>query len=182
MKIFNKIISFIYFIIVGIVSLWVMVLPFKLVYAFDMDKITYLIETLRNNYIYSLLGIIVFLFNVLYLISIFKNDNMKGSKSFLVLENEYGEIHIYEETIIGLIDSVSSKFVDINDIKAKVKFFEGQIDISLKGKASNDISIPETSKDLQIQVKEHIEKSTGASVRDIKVEITNVTTSQNRVK
>jgi uncharacterized alkaline shock family protein YloU len=112
----------------------------------------------------------------------FKNTSRKNSNSFLILENEYGEIFIYEETIIGLIDNIAQKFTGIEKIKTRVKFIEGKINLSLKGEVSNEVNIPEISKSLQVQVKTHIEEATGADVNDIKIEILNVTTPINRVK
>lgn len=182
MKIFNKLISLIYFFIIGAISLWITALPFELEDMFGIDSTIRIIKSIRGNYIYSLLGIVIFLLNLMYLVSMFKNTSSKNSNSFLVLENEYGEIFIYEETIIGLIDNIAQKFIGIEKIKTRVKFIEGKINLSLKGEVSNEVNIPEISKSLQVQVKTHIEEATGADVNDIKIEILNVTTPINRVK
>jgi uncharacterized alkaline shock family protein YloU len=106
----------------------------------------------------------------------------ENKESFLVMRNEFGEILIYEQTIIGLVENVASKFSGIRNIKTSVDLVDGQVNLSLKGEVNGEINIPDLGKDLQYKVKEHIENITGAKTGDIKIEIGNVATPTNRVK
>lgn len=182
MKMGHRVILLIYSIFIAVISFIVMILPFDIDTIFGIRDGVMFIESVRGNYVYSLLGLIVLVLSIVYLISIFKNKDNKKLGSFLVLRNEYGEILIYEETIIGLVDNIAQRFTGIKNIKTKVNFIEGQVSLSLKGEATSEINIPETSKELQLKVKEHIEEATGANVKDIKVEIINVTTPMNSIK
>ncbi len=103
-------------------------------------------------------------------------------QSFLVMRNEFGEILIYEETIIGLVENVASKFSGIRNIKTKVNLIDGMVDLKLNGEVSGEMNIPELAFDLQQGVKEHIESITGAKTGQIKVEIGKVTAPTSRVR
>lgn len=182
MKIFDRLILIIYSIIIAATALVFIVLPFNFPEILSIDLVLNFINNLRGNYIYSLFAAVILIFSIIYLISLFKLNKRKSSGSYLALRNEYGEIVIYKETIIGLVDSIATKFSGINNIKTNVHFSEGQVHLFLKGQASNEVNIPEISKELQIKVKEHIENTTGSQVDQIKVEIVSVTTPMNRVK
>lgn len=182
MKIFDRFVLIIYSIFVGALSFIIMILPFNIVDFLGVNTVIGFINNIKGNYIYSLTGLIFLILTIAYLISVFKTNTSKGLGSYLIIRNEYGEILIYEETIIGLVDNVASKFTGISNVKTRVNFFEGQVRLSLKGEASNEINIPETSKDLQLRVKEHIENTTGSKVEEVKVEIVSVTTPISRIK
>ena len=93
-----------------------------------------------------------------------------------------GEILIYEDTIIGLVDNVARKFSGIRNIKTRVDLIDGQVNLNLFGEVTGEINIPDLAYDLQQSVKEHIETITGAKTGDIKIEIGKVTAPTSRVK
>lgn len=182
MKIFDKLVLIIYSIVVAVASFFVLILPFDLTNFLGIDTILRFITNIKGNYLFALIGFIILSLSLIHLISLLKTKSNKEPGSYLVLRNEHGEILIYEDTIVGLVDYVAGRFSGISNIKTKVKFFEGQVQLFLKGEASYEINIPQTSKDLQLKVKEHIENTTGSKVGQIKVEIINVTTPVNRIK
>ena len=182
MKILNKTVLFLYSIFVIVISFIIMVLPLDIKNIIGIQETVSIIRTMKGNYIYTLIGAIFLALSLLHLLIQFRNKEDISPGSFLVLRNEYGEILIYQDTIIGLVNNVAAKFTGINNIRTKVVFVEGKISLSLKGESNNEISIPETSMDLQMKVKEHIEHITGASVNDIKIEIVNTTPTISRNK
>lgn len=182
MRILDKTIMFIYSIIVIVASFIIMVLPFDLRDIIGIEDTVGIIRYMKGNYNYTLLGLILLVLSFLYLIYQFKSNESGSSGSFLVLRNEYGEVLIYQETIIGLVNNVAAKFTGISNIRTKVDLVDGNISLSLKGESGNEVNIPETSKELQMKVKEHIEDITGAQVKDIKVEIVNTTPTISRSK
>lgn len=182
MKIFNKIVLFIYSLFVIAVSFIIMVLPFDTAAILGIEDTVSIIRYMKGNYTYTLLGAVFLLLSLGYLIYLFRNKETVNPGSYLVLRNEYGEVLIYQDTIIGLVSNISAKFTGINNIRTKVIFVDGKISLSLKGESSSDINIPETSMDLQMKVKDHVENITGAQISDINIEIVNTTPSISRSK
>lgn len=182
MKILNKAVLFIYSIIIIVTSFIVMILPFDIRAIFGIEDLLSIIRYMKGNYTYTLVGAIFLLLSFGYLLYLFKDKETISPGSYLVLRNEYGEVLIYQETIIGLVNYIATKFTGINNIRTKVIFVDGKVSLSLKGESSNETNIPETSMDLQMKVKEHIEHITGAQVNDVNVEIVNTTPPINRSK
>lgn len=182
MKIFDRLILTIYSFSLAVLSFVFMLLPFDIEGFFSIGDGVRFLESIKGNYWYSLLGLVFLFFSIRFLLSGFikEKDNLPGT--FLVMRNEYGEIIIYQETIVGLTQYVVSRFTGIRNVKTKVEFVEGQINLALRGEVSHEVNIPETSKELQSKVKEHIENTIGANVRDIKLEIVNISSSHPRVK
>lgn len=182
MKILNKIVLFIYAIFVIVTSFIVMVLPFDIGNILAIEETVGFIRYMRGNFVYTLIGGAILVFSLVHLLSLFRDNETINEGAYLVLRNEFGEVLIYQDTIVGLVNNVAYKFTGIKNIKTKVSFFEGSINLGLKGESNNEVNIPQASIDLQKMVKEHIEDLTGAKVNDIRVEIINVTPPINRSK
>lgn len=182
MRILDKTVLFIYSIFAIVASFIIMVLPFDIRAILGIEDLLSIIRYMKGNYNYTLIGGIFLALSFVYLLYQFKGKETVNPGSFLVLRNEYGEVLIYQETIIGLVNNIALKFTGINNIRSKVVFIDGNISLSLKGESGNEINIPETSKELQMKVKEHVEHITGAQVSDIKIEIVNTTPTINRSK
>lgn len=182
MKILNKAVLFIYSIFIIVTSFIIMVLPFDIRTILGIEDLVSIIRYMKGNYIYTLIGAIFLFLSFGYLIFLFRGKETVRPGSYLVLRNEYGEVLIYQETIIGLVNNIAARFTGINNIRTNVTFIDGKISLSLKGDASNEINIPETSMDLQMKVKEHVEYITGAQVSGINVEIVNTTPPISRSK
>ena len=182
MNILNKVVLFIYSLFIIVTSFIIMVLPFDIGAIIGTEETVSIIRYMKGNYTYSLVGAIFLLLSFGYLIYLFKEKETVSPGSYLVLRNEYGEVLIYQETIIGLVSNIALKFTGINNIRTKVVFLDGKITLSLKGESGNEINIPETSMDLQKKVKEHVENITGAQVSHINLEIVNTTSPISRIK
>lgn len=182
MKIYDRIILAIYSICLAVISFVIMIIPFNINGIFTVDNGIDIVRSMEGNYWYTLAGLVFFLVSLRFLLSGVKMKPSVNEDSFLVMRNEFGEILIYEETIIGLVQNVASKFSGIRNIKTKVDLVDGQVNLALSGEVSGELNIPELGKDLQERVKEHIEAITGAKTGDIKVEIGNVVAPTSRVK
>ncbi len=83
MKMGHRVILLIYSIFIAVISFIVMILPFDIDTIFGIRDGVMFIESVRGNYVYSLLGLIVLVLSIVYLISIFKNkDNKKNLDHF----------------------------------------------------------------------------------------------------
>lgn len=182
MKIYDRIILAIYSICLAVISFVIIIIPFDINGIFTIESGLEIVNSMKGNYWYSLVGLIFFLVSIRFLLSGIRMKPSTKTESFLVMRNEFGEILIYEQTIIGLVHNVASKFSGIRNIKTRVDLIDGQVNLSLTGEVSGEINIPDLGRDLQHRVKEHIEDITGAKTGDIKVEIGNVVAPTNRVK
>ncbi|QQY80615.1 putative alkaline shock family protein YloU [Keratinibaculum paraultunense] len=182
MTIIDKILLFIFSLCIAILSLALVLFPFQPFDLLSRDSVQMLLDNMIGDYMYTLIGLIFFLISIRFIFVAIKGDKSKDKTTYLIQRTEHGEINISSDTIVGLVQSVADHFTGIRDIKTKVDIIEGQIFINLKGQVSPEINIPETTEDLQLKVKEHVENCTGVNVSEVKVLITNVATPIRNVK
>ncbi|MCF6464251.1 alkaline shock response membrane anchor protein AmaP [Clostridium sp. Cult1] len=182
MSIIDRIILTILSICLIIISITMILFPFEQLEFLSTDRINFYLEGIKGNYIYVGIGLALLLLSLRTFIIGVKTENEKLRMTYLIQRTDYGEINISSETIVGLVENISSKFTGIKNIVTKVNIIEGQIFIDLKGEVYPEINIPETTKELQNKVKEHVENCTGVNVNEIKVIISNITTPIRNVK
>lgn len=182
MKIYDRLILAIYSVCLAIISFIIIILPFDLNGIFTINDGMGVVNSMKGNYWYSLVGLVFFLVSIRFIFSGISIKDKDDEGSFLIMRNEFGEILIYEETIIGLVENVAIKFSGIRNIKTKVNLRDGLVNLNLRGEVGGEKNIPELAYGLQQSVKEHIENITGAKTGEIKVEIGKVTAPTSRVK
>lgn len=182
MKIVDRLILAIFSISIAILSLIIMILPFNFGGIINIRDGVNLVYAMKGNYMYSLIALIFFIVSLRFLLSGIMGNKESKQESFLIMQNEYGEVIIYAHTIVGLVDNIVAGFTGINNIDTKVDLSNGDIFLLMKGQISPEINIPEITKELQIKVKESLENTTGAKVGEIKVEINNVSVPSRIVK
>jgi len=163
-------------------SIIIILFPFNQLQFLSIDNINYILEGIKGSYVYSGLGLALLLLSVRILLMGLIANNGKSKETYLVQRTDFGEINISSETIVGLVENVSSKFTGVKNIITKVNILEGQIIINLKGEVYPEINIPETTMELQNKVKEHVENCTGFNVSEIKLIISNITTPMRSIK
>mgnify|MGYP000851225163 CR=1 FL=1 len=182
MNIFDRLILVICSLCLAILSIAFILFPFQVLDILSMDSINLVLENIKGNYIYSIIGLAFLLASIRFIFISLKSSKEKSKITYIIQRTDYGEINISSETIIGLVMSVCDKFTGVKNIKTKVQILEGQLFIDLKGEVSPEINIPETTKELQNKVKEHVENCTGVNVSEIKVIISNVAAPIRNVK
>ena len=182
MKIIDRLILALYSICIAILSLIIMVIPFNYAGMINIQDGVKLINGIKGNYIYTLIGLIFFIVSLRFLLSGITGNKDLKQDSFLTIQNEYGEIVIYAHTIIGLVENIVDGFSGITKIDTGVDLSNGVIYLSMKGEILPEINIPEITKQLQMKVKESLENTTGSEVGEIKVEINNVSAPYRIVK
>lgn len=168
-------------IILGLFSAMITILPFEQFTLLSVENISHLIESIKGNYIYSILGLVLFLISLIILYNSIRRNNV-NKINYISNRTDFGEIKISTETIRGMVHHVSGRFSGLNNIKVKIDVLEGQLYINIKGEVTPDVNIPEMTNTLQEKVKEHIENCTGVNVTEIKVFITNVSTPMRNIK
>ena len=182
MSIIDRIMLIICSICLAILSIAVILFPFQQFEFLSKSNIDLALNIMEGNYVCSLIGLVLLLVSIRFILVSLKSNKEKARISYIVQRTDYGEINISSETIVGLVQSVSDKFTGVRNIKTKVDILEGQLYIDLQGEVFPEINIPETTKELQCKVKEHVENCTGVNVSEIKVVISNVTAPIRNVK
>lgn len=182
MKIVDRLILTLYSLCLAVISFFVMIIPFNIEYIVSINDGFNLVRSMEGNYIYSIVGLIFLVVSIRFLLSGVIGTKSKHVDSFLVMKNEYGEIIIYSNTIVGLVQNVVDKFSSIKNIKTNVNLVSGQVEIQMKGEVVPEINIPDVTRELQVKVKEYVENATGAKVGEIKVEINSVSAPTRTVK
>lgn len=182
MKIIDRINLGLYTFIFAIFSIIIIIIPFNFKGILSIDNISNIIRNMEGNYYYSFLGIFFFIISVKFLLSSIIGNNIENKNSYLIKNNEYGEIIINSHTIVGLVQNIVEKYSSINNIKTSVKLVNGEVEIEMVGDVLPEINLPEATMELQHLVKEHIELSTGAAVRALNLKINNVSTLSSFIK
>ncbi len=182
MNILDRLILTICSLCLAVLSIAVILFPFQQLDILSRGNLNLVFRAMEGNYVYSVIGLIFLLASIRFIVISVRWNSQKNKVTYLVQRTDHGEINISSDTIIGLVQSVANKFTGVRNIKTKVDILEGQLYISLKGEVSPEINIPETTKELQSKVKDHIESCTGVNVNEIKVLITNVTAPIRNVK
>ncbi len=182
MSIFDRIILTITSICLGLLSIVLILFPFERPSILSLDNVNEILAFVKGNYWYSGIGVLLLLASIRFIVISVKRNGEKFKDTYIVQRTDHGEINISSETIVGLVQSVADNFTGVRNIKTKVDILEGQLFIDLKGEVSPEINIPETTKELQDKVKEHVEACTGVNVNEIRVIISNVTTPIRNIK
>lgn len=176
MKILDRLIIALFSLCILVLSFSIIVIPFNIPGALSIGSIVRIVDNMYRNYYYTLAGILLFIASIRIIFSGFSRKDNKPVGSYLATKNEYGEIIIYSNTIVGLVQNVVDKFNGMNNIKTNVNLSEGQVKIELIGDVLPEINIPEVTKELQSLVKTYVENATGAKVSEVKIKANNVST------
>ncbi|WP_425448597.1 alkaline shock response membrane anchor protein AmaP [Dethiothermospora halolimnae] len=180
MKLFDRIILSLYTFCLALVSILIMIFPFKLNLSISsIDNVTKFLENIKGNYWYTLVGLAFFLVSIKFLISGAKKKPQMG---YIVKHTKHGDLKISTETIKGLVNSVADKSNGISNIKTMIDLMDDGVSIKIKGAVTPDVNIPEITEGLQGEIKGYIEESTGINVTDVMINIDNITTPMRVMK
>lgn len=170
MNILNRIILSIYMLIMIAFFACVSIIPFK---AIPYENIINIVDNLYNEWYYSLIALFFLVISIMLLLS--GITRKKKVSRGIVKVAEYGDIKISVETFESLALRVVKQLPGIKDVKIKVVPEEGGIVIFAKLLVMPDISIPKMVSEAQSKIKEYIENITEIDVKEIKVEVENIT-------
>ncbi|OAB32730.1 hypothetical protein PMSD_17320 [Paenibacillus macquariensis subsp. defensor] len=119
--------------------------------------------------------VVLFLLSIrFFYISIRKDRNSVPS---IDQRTEFGDIQISVETIENLCLKAASKVRGVRDLKVRVKVNQAGITIEIRAVVDGEFSIPVLSSDIQKQVHDYLQETTGIPVSDVSVFIANVAQS-----
>lgn len=169
MNILDRVILTVYMLFMALISLLIIVLPFKLVPLYMVNNI---IGELYSNWYYSIAGLLLFVVSGRLLIS----GVSSGRKRFRGVSRpaEFGDVKISAETFESLSLRVIKQIPGIKDVKVEVLVLNGELIIEAKLLVIPDINIPQVTAEVQSKIKSYIESITEINVKEVRVSVDNV--------
>lgn len=173
MKILDAFISFIFSIIILVLSIAVILVLTGLTNeSFIVDLIN---EYVFNNTYYNIVLITSIVLAVAALkTTIFHSRFKSKDTSPILVATENGNVQIAQETITNTVKSVALKIPNIKDVNAKMLKKKKGIKIFANISVLANSNIKQVTEELQAQVIEVIKETTGVKVLDVDVKVKNI--------
>ncbi|GAK39911.1 alkaline shock response membrane anchor protein AmaP [Paenibacillus urinalis] len=172
-KILDRLLLFLYSLVVGVVSVIIILLFSGLVPDLDM----YIQNEQMLMAVILTVAIILFLLSIrFFYISVRRDHNTYPSVD---QKTEYGDIQISMETIENLCLKASSKFRGVREVKSRIQVAQSGLEITIRAVVDGESSIPELTSELQKAVHDHVQDITGIPVAVVSVYIANLVQSPN---
>lgn len=176
-KIFDRLLLFVYSLVVGIITFYLFILSFQWIgnepfigFIYDLQDLTWILIT---TIIVSALFILMSL-RILYL-------TVRSGRSAPSIDQrtDFGDIRISVETVENLSLKTATRVKGTKDIKARVQVNETGLEITIRTIVDGESSIPELTEELQRTVKHQLEEITGIPVASVSVYVANIIQSQS---
>ena len=175
-RIMDRLFLFIYSIIAGALSVFVLMAAAGWI---DPQFMLMLTETLQGDIglktAVIISAVVFILFSLRFLYLSVRTD--QGTVPSIDQRNDFGDVRISLDTIENLSLRAASKIRGVKDLKAKVNVNNAGLEIRIRAFVEGDTSIPGLSEEIQRAVKYQLEEITGVPVASVSVFIANVTQS-----
>ncbi|AOZ91457.1 alkaline shock response membrane anchor protein AmaP [Paenibacillus crassostreae] len=119
--------------------------------------------------------VILFLLSLRFFYVSIRKDRVKIPS--IDQRTEFGDIQISVETIENLCLKAASKVRGVKDLKSRIRVVQAGIDIEIRAIVDGEYSIPDLSSDIQKQIHDYLQETTGIPVANVSVFIANVAQS-----
>ena len=183
MKVLDKIALVLFSCIILIISVLSCLVIFGWI---PLDVVTLCIERALNDSLTTnvSLGVLVVLM-LLAVKGIFFNSDTKTEKDSndgILIQNENGKLFVSKETIQNLVSGVVKEVEGAQDVLAKVVLTKAnEINIDVVLYVSENVIITELSTFLQTKIKEVIKKTIDVDIKEVNIQIKNITPKQENV-
>lgn len=166
-KIVDRLMLFIYSLSIGVISVVAILLlsgaiPYELTY--NQEQRFFLAGII--------VAVVLFLISIrFFYISIRRDRTVTNS---IDQRTEFGDIQISVETIENLCLKAASRVRGVKDLKSRIKVSQSGLDIAIRAVVDGEESIPTLTTDVQKQVHDFVEDTTGIPVSSVSVYIANV--------
>lgn len=126
-------------------------------------------------------GLGVFILVGLRLLWVSLRTNRKVRQA-VVDDNALGQVRVALTAIEALINKEVSQVHGVREVHSQVIGDPNGIAIKVKATVTPEISIPETSKEIQQQVKDRVRDVTGITAASVKILVDNIATTKPRVE
>ncbi|MCR6545956.1 alkaline shock response membrane anchor protein AmaP [Dehalobacterium formicoaceticum] len=177
MKLLNKILTLIFYLIIGIISL--ITLLMTLGWTTPLQYLNEVFNAFNTRWIIGVTAALVLIGALYLLVSAFLRDPVFNVK---ITSNETGEISITMPAVEALVKKAAFQIKGVKEVKPLIKHTGDGIALFLKVSMQPGTIIPQSAEELQTLVKEYLDQVAGLSVAEIKVLITHVSQeSKSRV-
>ena len=180
MKVLDKIALVLFSCIILIISVLSCLVIFGWI---PLDVVTLYIEHALNDSLTTniSLGVLVVLMLLAVKGIFFISDTKpeKDSSDGILIQNENGKLFVSKETIQNLVSGVVKEVDGAQDISAKVVLTKtNDINIDVVLYISENVIITEVSSSLQAKIKEVIKKTMNIDIKEVNIQIKNITPNQ----
>lgn len=180
MKFLDKLINFVFSLIMVVVSVVVLLV------VFDFTSSSY-INGLINDYVWNskyetivmVVSIIVFLAGLKT--TIFLSDFKKKRKVPIMVSTDNGNIQIASETIESTAKAVARSHEEVKDVNAKMVGKNKGVNIYMSLLVSQDTNIRAITREIQEEVKNKIHDTTGVLVLNTDIKVKNIVEKNKKV-
>lgn len=180
MKFLDKLINFVFSLIMVVVSVVVLLV------VFDFTSSSY-INGLINDYVWNskyetiviVVSIIVFLAGLKT--TIFLSDFKKKRKVPIMVSTDNGNIQIASETIESTAKAVARSHEEVKDVNAKMIGKNKGVNIYMSLLVSQDTNIRAITREIQEEVKNKIHDTTGVLVLNTDIKVKNIVEKNKKV-
>ncbi|OZB95454.1 alkaline shock response membrane anchor protein AmaP [Paenibacillus sp. XY044] len=166
-KILDRLLLFIYSLSIGVICVFAILLMSDLVPAPDE-----LLNTVELQLTVIVAAVILFLLSIRFFYISVRPD--KSHVHSIDQRTEFGDIQISVETIENLCLKAASRVRGVKDLKTRIHVTEAGLEIMIRAVVDGDVSIPSLTTDVQKQVHDHLQETTGIPVSNVAVYIANV--------
>lgn len=172
-KVVDKLMLFLYSLIVGVISIFLMSLGFGWMSSGMLEDLFNEFYRLNGVQIGTgVAGIVLLLLSFrFFILSMYRGASSAQS---IDQRTEFGDIRISIETIENLALKSASKQRGVKELRARVRATDAGLEIVLRAVVDGESSIPALTEDIQRAVKDHVEEISGIPVTNVAVFIANV--------
>lgn len=169
-KILDRLLLFIYSLSIGVICVFAILLMSGLV-----PSPGELLDAATLQITIIVVAVVLFLLSIrFFYIAIHRDRSQVPS---IDQRTEYGDIQISVETIENLCLKAASRVKGVKDLKARIHVSEAGLEIMIRAVVDGDASIPNMTSDVQKQVHDYLQETTGIPVANVAVYIANVAQS-----
>ncbi|WP_150270762.1 alkaline shock response membrane anchor protein AmaP [Paenibacillus tepidiphilus] len=167
-KILDRLLLFVYSLSIAILS----VIAILLISGAIPDVLE--IEAEPPVYIASIaVAVVLFLLSVRFFYISLRRE--RASRPSVDQRTEYGDIQISMETIENLSLKAAGKVKGIRDLRSRIRVSQAGLEIMIRAVVDGEHSLPVLTSEVQRQVHDFVQETTGIPVADVSVYIANLT-------
>ncbi len=172
-KVVDKMLLFLYSIVIIIISLTAAAVGFGWIPKDLTERwLGFVYQEQAIQITVIAVSLTIFLISVRFLFVSF----YRGSASAQSIDQrtDFGDIRISMETIENLALKAASRNRSIKDLRARIKVTDAGLEIAIRTVIDGETSIPQLTEEVQGAVKSHVEEITGMPVANVAVFVANV--------
>ncbi|MFG1733476.1 alkaline shock response membrane anchor protein AmaP [Paenibacillus sp. 843] len=166
-KIMDRLLLFIYSLSIGVISV-VAILLLSGAVPYELTSV----QEQRLFWAGIIVAAVLFLLSIRFFYISVRRD--RSNLNSIDQRTEFGDIQISVETIENLCLKAASRVRGVKDLKSRIKVSQSGLDIAIRTVVDGEESIPTLTTEVQKQVHDFVEDTTGIPVSSVSVYIANV--------